>query len=376
MDLSMNYRWIENIEEFKTISAKWDEALIASGSYNPFLLSDFIISWWRHFCGGLRLQFFIGYGDSGSIVAGMPLYLKKWTIGSFGIRILNYVGGPFANYKEPFFSEDANAVSLFKEALISNKDWDALCLSDVRAGNILISRYEELAADKRFLSLIAQDHMNFEIDLSGGKDKYLSTIPKKLKKDLKQKRKHAVRDYGELRLVKAAGKEEVGRYFDIHSDFSNTAFNERNRKNSFETDNCRDFLKEFLSAMDEKGRLDAYALFAGDNILAVIFGYRFGEGFNWAFTSFDYERRYVRPGYLLIEELIDEILRRKDAFCNCYGYESFYKNQWCNKLTPLYRFCLMRHSLRGYFYEVFQEATGILRSNKNITALSKKIKRR
>ena len=42
-------KWIENIEEFERIKNDWDAALLSANTDNPFLLSDFIIIWWKHF---------------------------------------------------------------------------------------------------------------------------------------------------------------------------------------------------------------------------------------------------------------------------------------------------------------------------------------
>ena len=40
-------RWIENIDIFIKIKDDWDKAIDLSNTNNPFLLSDFIINWWK-----------------------------------------------------------------------------------------------------------------------------------------------------------------------------------------------------------------------------------------------------------------------------------------------------------------------------------------
>jgi len=370
----MNYHWIEDIEEFYKIARDWDEALVASVNYSPFLLSDFIITWWKYFNDNSALRIFVVY-EGGKIAGGMPLYIKHYGIRRLGIRIMYHIGGALANYTEPFCAGTGlEVLSLFTEALNGKTDWDAVYLPNVRSENRLMTDYQKRADDKRFMFYVMQDHFNLSIDLSAGKEKYMATISGKLKKDLRQKRKHAIKDYGEIRLQSVKGREEVGRYFDIYTGFSLNTFDERNRKSSFKDKRYGDFFKDFLFIMDQKDRLDTYVLFAGDKILAVIFGYRSGPGFNWALTSFNYEYKYVRPGYLLIEELINEIIRRGGTSCNCYGYESFYKSQWCNERSPLSRFIIMRRSFGGICYLMYQNLERLLRSSKIVVGAVRKIK--
>ncbi len=370
----MKYHWVEDIEEFCKIARDWDEALIASGTYNPFLLSDFIITWWKYFNNNFALKIFVVYDDN-KISGGIPLYIKRYGIQCLGTRIMYYIGGPLANYTEPFYiGPGSKILTLFTEALEDKTDWDAIYLPNVRTENRFISDYQKRGNDKRFIFYVIQDHFNLTIDLSAGKEKYMAAISKKLKKDLRQKRKHAIKDYGEIRFQRIKGQEGVGRYLDVYTKFSLNTFDERNRKSSFEDKRYGNFLKEFFFIMDQKDRLDTYVLFAGDKILAIIFGYRLGQGFNWALTSFNYEYKYVRPGYLLVEELINEIIRRGETFCNCYGYESFYKSQWCNKCSPLFRFIIMRRSFRGICYMAYQNLKKILRSSKIIVGAVRRIK--
>ena len=284
-------------------------------------------------------------------------------------RILSHIGGIAANYTEPFYSSlNTEILPFLMESLAEKSDWDILYLSDVRQENKLFAECNGLLADKQFLCYIVQDHMNLAIDLSGGVDNYLSTISNKLKSDLRAKRKRAINEYGEIRLKEIGRQNEVALYFDKFIEFSLHSFNKREKKSSFENKRYSSFFREFLILMDKNARLDAHALFSGDKILAISFGYRFGKGLNLVLTGFDYKYKYVRPGYLLIEELIKETVRRKETYYNFYGYDRFYKSQWSNKQAPLYKIFVMRNSLRGRFHKILFQIEKSLRSNKAIVS--------
>jgi CelD/BcsL family acetyltransferase involved in cellulose biosynthesis len=371
----MKYRLIEDIEEFRAISDDWDEAVNSSRGTSPFLLSGFVDTWWRHYSNNrMKLRIFVIY-DGERIAGGLPLFLRRGE-GAYGFAgVLSHVGGPVANYTEPFYANAGlKMLPLIGEALAKKKDWDVLYLSDVRPDNFLINECRDPGSEHEFNFHLVQDHMNFAIDLTDGQDRYMSTVSGKLKRDLRSKRAHLASHFGKPQLREIRGKNEVMRYFDLYVRFSREAFKGRNRNSNFENSKYTDFFRDFLMLMDENQRLDAHVLAAGDKILAISFGYRFGRGFNWILTGFDYVYKNYRPGYLLIEELIKEICRRGETMYNWYGHDRFYKSQWCNQRTPLYRLFIMKRTLKGACYGALRNMEDSLRSNKVIVNFVRKAK--
>ena len=360
----MDIRWIDDINEFQGLAGAWDEALERVSAENPFLLSDFILTWWKHYGNGLGLRI-LAVVQEGRVAGGLPLYLQHGRLRQGFARVLRYIGGTAANYTEPFLTDATiPTASVLEDALLNREDWDALFLSDVRAEHPLIEEgfHRPSNGRRRLTRLMIQDHMNWAIDLSGGLEPYLATRSKKLLRDLRAKRRHATTRYGEVTLRTVMGREEVERLVDLYAQFSRQAFESRNRRSNFEDPRYAAFFRDWLLRLDAQRRLDAHALMAGETVLAISFGYRFGTGFNWVLTSFNDACRYVRPGYLLIEELIKETLHRGQTLYNWYGYERFYKEQWCNVKTPLYRVALIQPSWRGAGYRAIHWAEQTVKS--------------
>lgn len=360
----MDYRWIERIEEFRSIAKEWDDALIESGNHNPFLLSDFILTWWKYYHENLALRVVIARQD-GAMVGGLPLYLRRESARYGFARVLRYVGGVAANYTEPLYrNRDVGIWSAIQGALSERSDWDALELSDIRADSRILAEYSQAPSRHDLIGQVWQDHANWAIDLSDGLDAYLATISKKLKRDLRSRRRRVEARFGPLALRQITGPGEIGQHFDLYLRYSREAFRSRGRQSSFEDSRQAMFFREFLVLMDGQGRLDAHALLAGEHVLAISVGYRLGSGFHWALTAFNYGYRDYRPGYLLIEELLRVITDRCETYYNWYGYDRFYKRQWCNRTTPLFRVALVRPTLSGYAYLMARRAEFALRSNR------------
>ena len=356
--MNIRYEWIEDIEKFKEIAGKWDKALADSGSYNPFLLSDFILTWWKYFGEEKKLAILAVF-DDGKIAAGLPLYIRHGGFKEGFARILGYIGGSAASYTEPLITSGFSFLPVLEDALSASEDWDILLLPDIRQENGFLP--ECLAGVKKKYTIKAeQNTFNWAIDLSRGKEAYLSTVSKKLRRDLKSKRRLVEKELGKIELREIEGEDGANRLFDIYTSFSVKAFEARKRKSTFESGRYSSFYRDFLSCMARSRRLDAHALYAGGNILAVSFAYKFGKGFNWTLTGFNYDYKYFRPGYLLIEELIDYAILRGEVYFNWYGYERFYKEQWCDLKTPLLRITVSKGSLKASSFLFLKGLKGFL----------------
>jgi CelD/BcsL family acetyltransferase involved in cellulose biosynthesis len=285
------------------------------------------------------------------------LYLKRGGIREGFANILRYIGDSAANYTEPLYAgKEASLLPELIRALSGRKEWDVLYLPDIRERGRILDEIKGNGHCKEIDIAVTCDHMNYAIDLSKGLDKYMSSLSPKLKRDLRSKRKHLKDKCGAITLETAAEEKEVGNVVGLYKKFSKDAFAARNRRSNFENDRYADFFGEFLVRMEKAGRLDAHMLKAGDTALAISFAYRFGRGFNWVLTAFNYEYKYYRPGYILIEELMKEICARGETYYNWYGHGRFYKDQLCNLLEPLYKIIVVRKALKGSSYLLSQKA--------------------
>ena len=350
----MDYRWIENIRDFQNISQNWDQVLLDSNSDNPFLLSDFILTWWKYYHSGNHLRILVIY-DGNELIGGIPLYLRKegWKRGF--LKTLYYIGDGTANYTEPLFPLSKNFWNIFLNALKSENDWDLLHLFNVRGQSNLVQEFNPRLLDSKISVKLIQDHLNWAIDLSQGLEKYQAQLSKKLKKDLKQKRRQAMEFYGGLTLKEVNDTEEVKKYFDLYVNFSRQSFEARKERSNFNDASYAQFFKNFLVLMSQNGRLTTHVLFVGGKTAAINFGYRFGKGLNCVLTAFNDEFHSLRPGYLLIEEIIKKTVLDRENYYNWYGHYKFYKSQICNLVEPLYRIKVFKKNIYTYSLHYIEE---------------------
>ena len=366
----MECRVVEDIKDFQDIAGEWDEALIQSGENNPFLLSDFITSWWKYYSKNRKLRVFVIY-DKEKITAGIPLYLERRNLR----RTITHIGGPDANVTQ-FFAKNSgiNLIEYLISSLEKREDWDILILDRVLSTNPLIKLIENsksLGSDK-FIYYIFDAGFNGIIDLTKGYNEVFQNISQRLKRYI-LKGKRDIGKTGELRLHKISGPSNVRSLFKTYRELSIKAFNIRNNTSVFKSEKRYMFFDELLTKFDKKNRLDAHMLTAGDHTLGISFGYRFGKGFKWILTTFNPDFYQLRPGHLLIEALINDSINRGDPYFDMYyGGEVFYKQQWCPNMIPLNRVEICRNN---FFNKSLSLARNSLKSNKVFMESARKARR-
>ncbi len=331
----MKYHWIENIKDFQLIAEEWDSALFSSGSDNPFLLADFIITWWKHYCRNKRLMIFCVY-ENDRIIAGIPLYEENKKF----LKIVSYIGACAANVTHFLLKKSGfNAMECLISSLGTKKDWDILVLDRVLSNDTIlegVKNVSERYSDKFFCDIL---DAGFEgkIDLTLGYKSVLNHLPNRLYRHLKSNKKRLSK-IGELRLSRVGSTSNIVELFDEYRDLSIKSFNMRNDISAFKNRTFSNFFRELLVTFDKKTMLDAYRLALNDITLGIGFGYRFKKGFKWILSVFNPDFQQWRPGHLLIEALVQEAINNGDPYINMYyGGDLLYKRQWCAQLTPLKR---------------------------------------
>lgn len=365
----MEYRWIEDVEEFCGIAERWDRAIAASGDHNPFLLSDFILTWWKHYSRNRKLMILVA-SDGDRITGGIPLCLEK----RFGRRVLVHIGGSAANLTHYFsVDNDPGLVVQLVESLSKRGDWDRLLLTRVRTDSALMRHIKSVPWDI-YGGLEHSDRdngFNGIIDVAAGYDPIFKNLNNRLRKYLKNGLRESDA-LGGASLVRVNGVSDVGKLFEQYVKLSVASFNSRGRRSAFEDSRYRDFFKDILCVFEAKGMLDSHKLSAGEKTLAISFGYRFGEGFKWILTAYSQEFSSLRPGHILIDFLVREAIAKGDTYFDMYyGGESFYKKQWCNKMVPLKSVEIFRSNMIN---RAIVHTERLIRSNQQFLKTARKMR--
>ncbi len=339
----MRSRWITDIEEFNGLAGEWDRLLINSGEDNPFLLSKFLLTWWKYYSPALVLRIFTVFDENGRLIGGLPLCgTKKGN--------LSYMGGWAANYTEFLSSgKDGSVLLLWKaffESLQVTRDWQSLRLKRYRKNKLNIDALKILASE-RHNNLLFDFHKNgwgYLIKIPEDFSNYIGHIPKKLRYYVKRAEKELSK-IGRVSLSSVGDCGQVSRIADDYVRFSQDSFRARGKKSVYENPRYRMFLKELINKFCSARYLDTNVLKLDDRIIAIHFGYSTGNNLNYVFTSFDMDFAEFSPGHLLIYKLIELGAKRRNEFLDFYSGWNLYKDKWCNLKDEIITIEIRRNSV-------------------------------
>jgi CelD/BcsL family acetyltransferase involved in cellulose biosynthesis len=335
----MEYQWIEDPQGFEALAGEWDGALRRSGEDNPFLLSEFILTWWKHYGRGRRLRILI-IREGGRLVGGLPLY-------DHGHGLLDFPGGIAANYTEWLCVDSPQRLwPVLLAALAGRLDWRRIRLSRYRQSRLSSSGGELLAMAQAqgILCDLYESGRTYLMVLSAEARDCLRHLPPRLRTYLRRAERECAR-FGPVALQSSTQWETVREWFAAYCRFSVASFRVRGQDSAFADETRRRFFRDFLERACRNGYLDANVLTAGPRILAIHFGYSTGDHLNYVLTTFDHELSRWRPGHLLIAKLVELAARRRNPLIDFFTGETLYKRQWSNRQEAVFTVELWRDTV-------------------------------
>jgi CelD/BcsL family acetyltransferase involved in cellulose biosynthesis len=340
----MDIIWLENEQEFRKIAPQWDAALRQSGADNPFLLSDFLLTWSKHFKGKRDLRIVAIFNDS-QLIGGLPLYIEKES----EERVLRFPGAidyGVANYTDLLLN--GRSVRLVIDALFCalerRKDWKLIVLDRLYNPSVDIGLLRECLELHRLLIIRQIQFPTLSIDVPDSLEEHLQHSGRKLRRNVRRAYRLAEKQ-GVLSLEIYRGKEQIESLYTYYVELSKASYEVRGSKSTFVDSQLYSFFHDLLVKFDELGILDAYALKLDDEIIAIGFCYSMCNNLNYILTAFDIRFDDLSPGHLLISELLKRAIDKRAPVMNFYTGGVFYKNNWTNRRERVFSLTIGRNTL-------------------------------
>lgn len=349
----MQSHWIESIADFKRIAPAWDRTLLESREDNPFVHSDFIQAWWRHYGQGRRLWIF-ALTEGERVLGGMPLFEDS-------PGRLEQVGRNAANYTELLAGADPSRLwENFLQALSGRRGWRRLLLKRVRQSRL------------RPWGLLAGRHPRLRVVAPETEVTYLLDIPAeiaRLPKQIHPKLWAVIRpglrklhQRGSVHLDRVRTPEQLGPFMEQFIRFHKAAFRQRRMRSNFEEQAFSDFFSELTGRFLERGFLEAYTLKAGGEAVAMGLGYSLTGNANDILTTFNPALHKLRPGHLLLYKWAEECSRSGRRLMDFYTGRYQYKRHFSSRTEPVHTVEIRPRNLTGWAGETISMSRWRLRA--------------
>lgn len=350
-------RIIDSDNAFDELKESWDSLFAVKSNPNPYISFVWMREWWRYFCKEKDLQ--IAVGVSGEDIVGIaPLFGD--TAGLFGI------GNPDVDMFEFLMKEGFEEA--FVEALLSWLDqsrYQSLQLQDVPSVTQTYSLLHKAGS-------VVENTVNTPlIDYS---DKIASNILcKKLSKRLGR-----IKNKSNITFSFESKYAELQEAIDCIIKHQQNRFEQRNIRSNFSEKNYSNFYDSLIKQMASNEMVKLMKMNAdGESIgwqimfydQEVVFGYT---------ASADYSYKNLSPGGILLNwgacSFVDSEMKVK--VYNLGRGEHGYKMRLANSSYKNMRIVYSKNKLHNATQTVKAKARELVRSNKQLYSISKKIRKK
>lgn len=259
------------------------------------------------------------------------------------VEVVRFLGGTeVTDYLGPIARREdrGDVVAAYLTELSRDVDWDEVVVGGLARDAGWAEAFRNQAGEIG-LKIFGADVEDVcpRIDLSGGYDRYLDSLPGKQRHEMRRKARKLARDAGEIRVHEvAAGK--VMSELEVFFDMANETETEKAR--FFRKETMREFFRALAAEFAEDRVFRLHVLDVGGRPAAATISLVWGREWGLYNSAFDPSLRTLAPGMVLVGELIQQAAREGVAVFDLLRGDEPYKYRFGAVDRPLDRLILVR----------------------------------
>ena len=341
---------LQRMDELADFATGWNQLLSKSLDNHPFLTSEWLSLWWKHFGKGKELKLFTAE-SSGAVSLVVPvMYSTHKVLGSKRSKA-EFVASGDSDYQS-FIVTDLNSATRNLKQLIKrimeDSDVDCIVFGDVPENSITSRLLENVNKEAFGGSHSIINSCPYAL-LPYSYDTYLQGLGCRMRKNLKRCEKQASKDY-KVELLKY---DKIGTVEDAMKIFFELHQKRRKAKGDrglFSDNVNRNFHIDLANAFAEKGWLSLFFLTFNGKPVSTIYSYEYNGKLYYYLGGFDPEYSKYGPGQLIIQDVIKYgIAKQLKEFDFLRGDEA-YKKRWKTAIRNNIEFRVPRRGFKSKFY--------------------------
>jgi CelD/BcsL family acetyltransferase involved in cellulose biosynthesis len=299
----MNLEIIKTREDFIEIKNDWNSLTSRLEYCPPYQKWEWNYLYWNNFGENKDLQIII-IKNKDKLLAIFPFIIRN----QFGFHILEPIGTRGTDYIniliDPIHQNEI--LSIFLEWFLKN-DIDLINLEDIPATAPYLNALQEQSSNLSLSNNVNYTYCPcFSINLPDSWDKYLNSLSKRAKNDIKYYRRYCSNEFKQILYVQGQSSD-MDKHYELHQKCRGI----KNDAGTYKSQTVRDFMREYAKSLESENKLRLIFLSLDNNIVASILGveeankrYNISIGYNP-----DY-RRY-RPGTILYGYDMEDCIKRR-----------------------------------------------------------------
>jgi CelD/BcsL family acetyltransferase involved in cellulose biosynthesis len=312
----LTIRAVTSLEEFKGLAQDWEQLLRSVPGHSLFLTWEWLYCWTKHYLGDGRLRILLMLDDQERLVGIAPLYLHTPRAqGPIPLRELRFLGSDTvcSSYLDIIVDEKQKRAVLqslyrylFNEA---RGEWDILTLSEVPAESSTIDLWNELFDEAGKVGEVVSTTCCPVIRLPGDVETYRAGLGRSRRYTLQRKMK-CLQGAGRIEYTRATSPAEVDTALDWLITLHQRRWNIGSSGGVFTNDVSKQFHREMVQVLSERGWVSLDLLKLDGRPLAAIYGFSYQGVYYFYLPGFDPAAiPKASPGLLLLSHRIEQAIR-------------------------------------------------------------------
>ncbi len=332
---ALTVRVVTSLEEFKGLAFEWEQLLRTVPGHSLFLTWEWLYYWAKHYLSGDQLKLLLVFDDCKRLIGIAPLYLRVTSVyGLISVRELRLLGSETvcSSYLDFIVNEQHKPAVLrglyeylFGEA---RNRWDILTLSEMSAESSTIDEWNGLFDKAGKVGEVVGTTCCPVMRLPDDVDTYRTGLGRNKRYTVQRKTK-CLQRAGRMEYARITSPREIDAAFESLVSLHQRRWSTRANGGVFADDRARQFHREVVQVLSERGRVSLDLLTLDGRPIAAIYGLVYGETYYFYLPGFDpLAVPKASPGLLLLHHRIEAAIREGMTTVDLLQGAQPYKLEW------------------------------------------------
>jgi CelD/BcsL family acetyltransferase involved in cellulose biosynthesis len=341
---------ILKLRDLTEVQGGWNNLLSKSMDNHPFLTSEWITPWWKHFGKDKELRLFASQNEHGISLLIPVMYSKFKVLGSTR-RYASFVTNPDSDYHGFIITDLQDAAKNMRgllDCVIGDSGADCVMFGEVPEYSATAKLLEGINGEGFTISPSTVNVCPF-IPLPNSFELYYQNLGSNMRRNLKVWEKQVLKDY-RVDFVKYDKIGSVAETMDIFFELHQKRELSIGNRGVFADDVTRRFHKDAAEMFAANGWLSLFFLTLNDEPVSALYSFEYNGKLYGYLCGFDPEFGRYRVGNLVFKKMIEYSIQRNLKEFDFLRGDEEYKERWKATLRHNLEFKLNKSDLVSRFY--------------------------
>ncbi len=335
---------VRSEDQFLRLGPEWDDLFRRSGSANPFLRFEWLVTWWQQWGRRATLSVILVRDRAGRLVAVAPCQIAPSGAADFRANALCWLANTFSGsdyltvVAEPGWEEPA-AQTIASELIRHRSEWDYIEWDHTLENDPVMRALRKALRAAGCREMVMPRNVCPYAELPRTFAAYLKTLSHNVRYNFRRRLK-ALQKEGPLALAVLRRPEEIEARFADLVRLHGSRFTSQDKTSTFLAPDVQTFHRKTLKACSDASIPRLFLLELRGAPVAALYGFSMGTRFLFFQAGIDPQWSRLSVGLVMMGSVIEQAIKDGHTEFDFLRGEEAYKFQWATgvRTTSLIRF--------------------------------------